>query len=123
MPRKLEAGGTYSYVLKSDRHLEDPPTFQLAILSGRDDDTVRDLSAEYAETSDRKRRAAIMQELLQLVVKDWRNMGNYVFSVDTAEELLTRREQWELVGDATLEASLSPDERKKLESPPSSETA
>jgi hypothetical protein len=99
MPRKLESGGTYSYVLKTDRDKQPPPTFKLRILSGREDDKLR-----------------------EIVLAGWENMGGLSFTLDEAENLLTRRECWELIGDATLEASLTPEERKKLESPPSSET-
>jgi hypothetical protein len=122
MPRKLESGGSYSYILKSDRDKQPPPTFKLRILSGRDDDKVRDIAVEYGKLTDSQLKADMLREALQIVVVGWHDMGGIEFSHQALEDLLTKRECWELISDATLEASLTADERKKLESLPSSET-
>lgn len=122
MPRKLEAGGTYNYVLKADRDSMPQPTFQLSILSSRDDDKLRDLTNTIRTASDDNAKRAAMTEAITLVVKGWSNMGGD-FSVNALEDMLVKREIWELLGDATLEAALTPDERKKYESQHSSETA
>jgi hypothetical protein len=122
MPRKLESGGTYSYILKTDRDKQPPPTFKLRILSGREDDKLRDIASDFQKQSSNAEKANLIRDALEIVLAGWENMGGLSFTLDEAENLLTRRECWELIGDATLEASLTPEERKKLESPPSSET-
>lgn len=122
MPRKLESGGSYSYILKSDRDKQPPPTFKLRILSGRDDDKLRDIVNDFKLAQDNQTRSKLVRQALEVAIVGWENMGGLSFGVDEAENLLTRRECWELISEVTLEASLTPEERKKSESQPSSET-
>lgn len=123
MPRKLEAGGKYEYVLKSDRESVDPkPTFFLKILSARENDALQTLTEAYRSTTIQSERSEAIRGALAIAVLGWRDMGGNEFSIDELENLLTRRECWELVADVTLEASMTHDERKKLESPAKSET-
>jgi hypothetical protein len=121
MPRKLEAGGTYDYVLETDRDVIQPPTFKLAILSSRDDDKLSEHTAAWRATTDRAVKSQEMRSALTLAVKGWSNMGRE-FSIEALEDLLTKRELFELLGDATMEGSLNHDERKKYESQQQSET-
>lgn len=122
MPRKLESGGTYSYVLKTDRDKQPPPTFKLRILSGREDDKLRDIVNDFKEAIDNQSRSNLVREALGIAIVGWENMGELAFSLDEAENLLTRRECWELISEVTLEASLTAEERKKSELQHSSET-
>jgi hypothetical protein len=122
MPRKLESGGTYSYVLKTDRDKQPPPTFKLRILSGREDDKLRDIVNDFKEAIDNQSRSSLVREALGIAIVGWENMGELAFSLDEAENLLTRRECWELISEVTLEASLTAEERKKSELQHSSET-
>lgn len=122
MPRKLESGGTYSYVLKTDRDKQPPPTFKLRILSGREDDKLRDIVNAFKEATDNQSRSNLVREALGIAIVGWENMGGLAFSLDEAENLLTRRECWELISEVTLEASLTAEERKKSELQHSSET-
>lgn len=122
MPRKLEAGGTYRYVLKSDRESGNPPAFMLRILSARDDDRLRSLIDEYRTTADQKRKLELLIASIGIVLAGWNGAMSEPFSVDAAMDILTKRECMELISDATLEAALTPEERKKLESPILSET-
>jgi hypothetical protein len=121
MPRKLESGGTYQYCLKSDRENHPEQTFDLLILSSREDDRLRELSNAWRQATDNATKATLMTEMLTLAVKGWRNMQRE-FSIGALEELLTKPEQWELLADVTLEAAMSPDERKKFELRQQSET-
>jgi hypothetical protein len=122
MPRKLESGGTYSYVLKTDRDKQPPPTFKLRILSGREDDKLRDIVNDFKEAIDNQSRSNLVREALGIAIVGWENMGELAFSLDEAENLLTRRECWELISEVTLEASLTAEERKKSELQHLSET-
>lgn len=118
---KLRAGRTYPYVLKDDREEEVKPTFLLRVLSCDEYDRLSSLTSQY-QAVQQAEKSALLAQCLELVCSGWQNIDE-AFSVDTMRQLLTQRECWELVGDATLEAVLSPDQRKKLESQSKLETA
>ncbi len=118
MPRYLESG-TFQYVLKSDRDLSPPPTFLLRVLTKRDNKRVKQLRKEYLESQDDKRDEALTQ-LLALVVCGWSNFPT-AFNTDELENL-TEIECWELINASVMEAVVSPEDRKKLESESKSET-
>lgn len=121
MPRKLESGGTFDYVLKADKDKSSPVTFQLRVLSSRQDDLLRDLRSQLIKVETVADRTRLSKELLELVLVGWRGIEQE-FSSDAAMDLLTKIEMRELIDEAMYEAGLSPEERKKFESLRSSGT-
>lgn len=120
MPRFLEAGGTFDYVLLTDRQLTPAPTFKLKVLSKRDSRTLKEVRQKYLKTDDQLAKDDVLSEATRLVVKGWENMP--VLFCESELENLTELECWELINAATLEAVLSPEDRKKFESQSKSET-
>jgi hypothetical protein len=116
MPSKLESG-TYKYSLNDDAS---GTVFTLARLSCREREAVDDafLQVRFGETSAAK--IAGLEECLRLAVKGW--SLDQEFSIDTLRDVCTRRECMELIGEVITESALTPDERKKFESPPKSGT-
>jgi hypothetical protein len=122
MPRKLEAGGTFDYVLKADREQDNPVKFKLNILSSRQDDLLRDLRSQLIKVASEKERVELSTSLAKLVVSGWSNYEKQ-FSVDEFLDLCTKCETREIIDAAMYEAALTPEERKKLESLRSSDPA
>lgn len=113
MPKKLKAGGALPYTLKEDRDEPQPVTFQLKVLSALDSDTVSSLSEAYQKATTAAAKNEALLALLEATVLGW-SLPDY--SLGKLYETLTKRECWELVSEATLAATLTGEERKKLES-------
>lgn len=119
MPDKLRAGGSFPYILESDREQEQKPQFQIAVLSAADNDAVIELRDQFIAIKDKSERTKTLQSILERCVKSVCIEG---YGVEDLRELLTERECWELASAAINGAALTPEERKKFVLPPQSET-
>ena len=116
MPSKLESG-TYRYTLKGD---DSETVFALARLSCREREAIDEAFLKYRFGETSKEKIAALCEALALAVKGW--SLSQEFSIDALRDVCTRRECMELIGEVITESALTPEERKKFESPPKSGT-
>lgn len=116
---KLVAGRTFPYILKDYRTEGAEPQFEIRVLSGVQDDEIRDLRRRYIDAKDNPAsRTESLNQMLEKSVASAKCVG----SVSELRTLLTDLECWELINAATEGATLSAEQRKKYVSPLTSET-
>jgi hypothetical protein len=118
MPSKLKAGGTFPYILQSDRGDDAPQFFGLRVLSAFEDAGVSEFRTEFLAKKGGLERVSIIQSAINICVAD----APHPLVVQELTQALTALECWELINAATEGASLTSEERKKFVSPPPCET-
>lgn len=122
MPRALEGGGTFPYVLKSDIGKDNPPTFQIRVLVKRLYRQLMNAYRDFREATDTTKRDEKLDECTGIAIAGWSNMGQYKYGEHRCEEFLTEDEILEILGHAIKESYTSVEDKKKSESQCSSET-